>query len=339
MASWSSGGERITGYREEEVLGQPLALFFTKEDRHADLPEEVLRRALAGGSSVSEGWRVRKDGSRFWAECMLDVIRSGAALVGYSCMCRDISEKKRLVDDLQQAVRARDEFLSIASHELKTPLTSLQLQVDGYRRMVEQQPDLPAANAKLAKKMATIAQQTERLTVLIEHLLDVTRVTSGRLVLEPERVDLTDIVRRVLVLFQDGIERAGVTVELRQLVPVMGHWDRLRIEEVVGSLLGNALKYGDHQPVEISVGPVEDRARLVVTDHGIGLSPEERERIFQRFERAVPETHYGGFGLGLWMVRQVVEAHRGSIQVISEKGRGSTFIVELPAGQADKGWS
>ncbi|HEX2571427.1 MAG TPA: ATP-binding protein [Polyangia bacterium] len=330
MASWSGGGERITGYRPDEVLGRPYALFFTEEDRSAGLPEETLRTARAQGSSVDEGWRVRKDGSHFWAECMIDAIRSGDALVGYSCICRDISEKKRLVDDLQQAVRARDEFLSIASHELKTPLTSLQLQVDGYRHLVEQHPELPATTARLAKKMATIARQTERLQVLIEHLLDVTRVTSGRLVLEPDRVDLTDIVRRVLILFEDRIERAGVTVELRPFVSVVGHWDRLRLEEVVGSLLGNAIKYGAHRPVEISVGPAEDRARLVVTDHGIGMSPEERDRIFQRFERAVPETHYGGFGLGLWMVRQVVEAHRGSIEVFSEKGRGSTFIVELP---------
>jgi PAS domain S-box-containing protein len=340
LASWSSGCERVTGYREDEVMGQPFGLFFTEEERRARVPDEALCTAQAGGSSAAEGWRVRKDGSCFWADSTIDAIRNGDALIGYSCICRDISEKQRLVDDLHQAVQARDEFLSIASHELKTPLTSLQLQIDGYRRIAEKQPELPVANAKLEKKMATIAQQVERLTVLIDHLLDVTRVTSGRLVLEPQRVDLTDVVRRVLILFRDDLERAGVTVELPQFVPVTGRWDRLRIEQVVGSLLSNAIKYGAYRPIEISVRPVVGGAQLVVTDHGIGISPEERERIFQRFERAVPETHYGGFGLGLWMVRQVVEAHGGSIQVISEKGRGSTFTVELPADNpASKGWS
>jgi PAS domain S-box-containing protein len=333
LASWSRGGERITGYREEEVLGQSFALFFPGESRCAGMPEEVLATAKATGTSIAEGWRVRKGGVPFWAECTVDAIREGAELVGYSCILRDISEKKRLVDHLHQAVRMRDEFLSIASHELKTPLTSLQLQVDAYRRLVEAEPELPAASARLAKKLATINRQTERLTVLIDNLLDVTHLTSGRMVLEPETVELVDVVRQVLARSEEDMARAKVKVILRELTPVTGHWDRLRIETVVGNLLGNAIKYGNYQPIEISVGPVGDRGQLVVTDHGIGISPEERERIFQRFERAVPEEHYGGFGLGLWIVRQVVEAHRGSIQVISEKGRGSTFIVELPAWQ------
>jgi signal transduction histidine kinase len=143
-------------------------------------------------------------------------------------------------------------------------------------------------------------------------------------------VDLTAVTREVLDQFAAELARAGCATELEAPHPVLGRWDPLRIEQVVANLLSNACKYGAGKPIRISVEVNGDRARLSVRDHGIGIAPADRERIFERFERAASARHYGGLGLGLYITRQVVEAHGGTIRVVSHTGAGSTFAVELP---------
>ncbi len=238
-------------------------------------------------------------------------------------------ENSRLYREARDAVRARDEFLSIASHELKTPLTTLQLQVQGLARKVRNTKGEPALEA-LGPRVTTSERQVERLTALINSLLDISRITSGRLDLELEPVDLTAVVRDAAARFREDLVRAGCALEIRTDGPCVGDWDRVRLEQVVTNLLSNAAKYGASRPIEITVKEDEAGARLSVRDQGIGIPAEHQARIFERFERAVSDRHYGGLGLGLWIVRQIVEGLGGSIRVESEAGKGSTFTVLLP---------
>jgi len=236
------------------------------------------------------------------------------------------AERERLLGELQAAVQARDMFLAIASHELKTPLTSLQLHVQGLRRNDALAKMTPG---RLEAKIDRIARQVTRLTTLVNGLFDVLRITQSRMTLACEEVDLAEVVRDVIAQTQDLLQIAESPIALRA-DPVVGFWDRARIETVVSNLLSNAAKFGAHKPIEVSVTAANGGARLVVADHGIGIAPEAQRRIFRKFERAVPVEHYGGFGLGLWIVRQIIEAHGGGIQIDSRLGEGSTFTVELP---------
>lgn len=238
-------------------------------------------------------------------------------------------ERRDTLAMLKEAVRARDEFLSIASHELKTPLTSLDLQIANALKTLHREAGLGLADS-LVPKLEVAARQVDRLTALIDNLLDVTRITSGRLPLTRIRVDLFELVRGMLTRLKETLARSASAVALKCEGPVVGAWDPLALESVIGNLLTNAAKFGEGRPIEISLEEAAGTARLIVRDHGIGIDADAQERIFQRFERAVSSRHYGGFGIGLWVTRQVVEAHGGQIAVTSEPGAGSTFTVSLP---------
>jgi PAS domain S-box-containing protein len=239
-------------------------------------------------------------------------------------------DNARLYREAQRAIRARDEFLSIASHELRTPLTPLQLQVQSLRRMLSRPAGV--APEALAAKVEVAERQVERLGALVSNLLDISRITARRLGLELEQVDLTEVVREVALRSSEQLRRAGCELALDAEAPLVGRWDRLRLEQVVTNLLHNAMKYGAGKPIALTVSAEGDQARLVVRDQGIGIAPKDQRRIFLRFERAVSERHYGGFGLGLWISRQIVEAMGGTIGVQSALGRGATFTVRLPRG-------
>jgi signal transduction histidine kinase len=239
--------------------------------------------------------------------------------------------RELLLADLKAAVQARDDFLSIASHELKTPLTGLQLQVQGLARICVRDSTASVPAAAFESRVHSMARQVGRLTTLIHSLLDVTRITSGDLVLSRERLALDDLVVDVVNACKEVLEpsKPQVVVDAEKVV---GSWDRLRVETVVTNLVSNALKFGGGKPVEVSLRRAGDLARLSVTDRGIGIPQKEQGRIFEKFECAVPRRHYGGFGLGLWIVRQLVVAHGGTVRVDSQEGHGSTFTVDLPLG-------
>jgi signal transduction histidine kinase len=232
-------------------------------------------------------------------------------------------QNAHLFHQTQQALQLRDDFLAIAGHELNTPLTSLKLQLARLQR--------GPADEDVRTRASAAVQQVDRLGRLVRELLEVSRLSEGRLHLDPEPVDLVELCREVLGRFDHEMTRAGTAVHLHAPAALPGRWDRARVDGVVTHLVSNALKYGQGQPVELAVTAApEDFARLVVRDRGIGIPPEQQAHLFQRFGRAVPLRHYGGFGLGLWFSRQVVEAHGGRIHLESAPGVGTTVTVELP---------
>jgi signal transduction histidine kinase len=255
------------------------------------------------------------------------------AVVGFA---HDVTEQvlarqkvEALAVDLQKAVRVRDEFVSVAGHELKTPLATLKLQVQNLQHQTEK-GTFGAPDAQLIERLVRANRHIDRLERLIEQLLDVTRITSGSMQLHVEPVDLTLLLEEIIERFEEQLSQARCEVCLHSPVPVLGHWDRMRIDQVLTNLISNAAKYGAGKPIEVTVAEAADVARVSVRDHGIGIAPHDRERIFARFERAVSDRRYGGLGLGLWISSQIAQAHGGRILLESSEGDGSTFTVELP---------
>ena len=238
-------------------------------------------------------------------------------------------ENARLYGEAQAAVAVRDEFLSIASHELRTPLTALRLALENMRRVSTREAIERLPPQYVERVLSTAERQGQRLEKLVAALLDVSRIHMGRLELDVEDVELGATVREALGAIEDEAAQSGSQIQVRG-EPVHGYWDRLRISQVVTNLLSNAVKYGGGKPVEVEFGSRGDHAVLTVRDHGIGIDPADQPQIFERFERAVSSRNYGGLGLGLYIVKRIVEAHGGTIRVESKTGEGAAFLVELP---------
>ncbi len=236
-----------------------------------------------------------------------------------------------LYEAAQKAIRARDEFLSIASHELKTPITSLKLQIQVARRNTRPAEGISPPPVKLAKMLDLCSTQVTRLTALIDDLLDISRIESGRLAFRFDKIDFASVVRESVERYQDHMISAGSSVKLMIAGP---HWiegDRFRLEQVVLNLLSNAAKYAPKSPVEIRVEEKDDQTiRLACRDFGPGIPSDKLDRIFERFERVVTTGYTSGLGLGLYITREIVVAHQGRIYAESEIGSGATFYVELP---------
>lgn len=332
--TWSDEMETLLGVQRGELSDsrEDYLRMLSPEDRAET--ERALTEALDGTRpSYSLEHRVLwPDGSLHWIECRGQVFRDEQGkplrMAGISA---DISERKRmeeershLVDELRQAVKVRDEFLSIASHELRTPLTTLTLQVDGLIHLLSSTSGM---SERLLSRARTLRRQADRLESLVSGLLDVSRVDPGQLQLQPENVDLARVAK-------DVVERLtperGSPISLQVNGPVVGYWDPLRLDQVLTNLLSNALKYGQGKPIDVSVQASATEVILAVRDQGFGIAPADRARIFERFERAVSERHFGGLGLGLWIVRQIVDAVHGTIVCDSRPGAGSTFTVVLP---------
>ena len=339
VATWNTGAALIKGYQREEIVGKPIELFYTREDRENGRPARLLAQAANEGRIEDEGWRVRKDGTRFWADVVITALRSDAgALIGFAKVTRDLTqrqqaenERRRLETDrirAEEALRIRDEFFSIASHELKTPLTALQLELYGMRAPIEKTGD-----ERLGRKLARAARSGDRLSRLIEMLLDVSRIATGRLTLKPEPFDLREAMQQVAETMQGTAAQAGCDFSFHPSPdggPMVGNWDRLRIEQVAMNLLSNAFKYGAGQPVTLSVCRDGDEAVIQIRDHGPGVPLGDLDRIFERFERATALRNLGGLGLGLYVSREIVQAHGGSIAGRTLPDGGACFTVRLP---------
>ncbi|QDE93437.1 hybrid sensor histidine kinase/response regulator [Myxococcus xanthus] len=240
----------------------------------------------------------------------------------------DVTEQLRLYRETQEAVRARDDFLSVAAHELRTPLAALRLRVQGAQGALH--AGLSSGTERLERALDSADRQVQRLSDLVESLLDVSQLQGGAPRLHLEDVDLALVVREAVSRSEDAAARAGCLLVLSPLEPTTGRWDAARLSQVMTHLLSNAMKFGPGKPVEVALESGRDVATLMVKDHGIGIAPGRLESLFRRFERAVPVRHYGGLGLGLYRLRRIVEAHGGGVSVDSTPGAGATFRVRLP---------
>ena len=331
---------RLFGWTREELVGQPIEVVLPSRFREMHRVHRAGYHTAPRTRPMGLGidlFGLKKDGVEFAAEISL------APIVVDGCRCvmaavRDVTERKKLEErarlwrEAQEEVRERDEFLSIASHELRTPVTALLLQLQLLQRalLAEAAPrrdrDTPHV---VGGKVDAIERQTRRIAVLVNELLDVSRMRLGRLDLRPEPLDLAEVARDAADHLREQIQRTGSGVAL-DLRPTTGRWDRTRLEQLVTNLLVNASKFGEGKPIVLAVDGDETHARLRVSDRGIGIAPEHHGRVFERFERAVSSQTFGGLGLGLYIARQIVEAHGGEIRVDSTPGEGATFTIELP---------
>jgi PAS domain S-box-containing protein len=291
--------------------------------------EQVLRSSFTSDRGYSTEFRiVRPDGSirHIHASGYIRRDSTGRPVRVFGTN-RDITDRKKLEQELNDAIDMRDDFISIASHELKTPLTAVRLQLLLLSRRIA----LLSSSEKVQATSRAALGAVDRLDRLLEQLLDITRIRAGRLTLRREQTDLQTIVVDCTTALKEEAKALGSCIRLQGADSVIGNWDAARIHQVVLNLLSNAIKYGAGLPIEITVSSMNSRvARLQVKDSGIGITEEMQQKVFERFQRATSQNHVSGLGLGLYIARQIVELHGGNIKVESELGKGSIFIVELP---------
>lgn len=243
--------------------------------------------------------------------------------------CAQALHRSQLFDETREAVAVRDEFLSIASHELKTPLTPLKLQLQLLsRQIMKGEKEIP--QAKILKMMNNFDLQLNRLSKLIEDLLDVSRITTGRLSLNLEKFNLAGMIYDVMAQYGHQLKQAIIKVHISSDKDIEGMFDRMRLEQVLINLLVNAAKYAPGKPIHVGLEKNNNLAVIRVTDQGPGIAPDDQERIFKRFERVKGSENIGGLGLGLYISSQIIKAHNGIIRVESEPGKGASFIIEIP---------
>jgi signal transduction histidine kinase len=265
----------------------------------------------------------------YWATNHVATEREVAILQALADATSTALTNVTLIERLRKAIQVRDDFLRVASHEMRTPVTALALQVCNLKRRCG-----PSLGVQGEDRIAGIEHSVNRLTMLVEQILDTGSALTDDLRPLREATDLLAVIATVLDRLSETIARSGCTLHVEAPQAVRGCWDQGYLHTVVYHLVSNAIKYGAGRPVLIDVSTDADTATITVVDHGIGIAAADQERIFERFARAVAVEHYGGFGLGLWLVRVIVEAQGGTVTVDSEPGAGASFIVQLPLRQA-----
>ena len=235
--------------------------------------------------------------------------------------------------ELEHAVRMRDDFMSIVSHEVRTPLNGLILETQLRKMHLARDNTAAFTKDKLEAMVDRDERQIQSLIRLIEDMLDVSRIRTGKLSIRPSEFDLSQLVANLLDVFSPQISAAQASISFSAAQPVVGQWDEFRIEQVISNLLTNALRYGAQKPIDVAVYREEGYAVVQVRDQGIGISQENQQRIFQQFERVSGSHVVSGLGLGLFISEQIVAAHSGKIEVHSELGEGALFKVCLPLVQ------
>lgn len=344
---WNNQAEVIFERKREDVIGMRLAEMIIPS-RFYSAHENGVSHFLKTGvgpilNNRTELTALRRDGSEFPMELIVTPIKLDKSFVFFAFI-RDITERKLIETERERllsqekslreaaeiAVAARDDFLIVAAHELKTPLTSIILHVHIIKKYFDKISQKNAIEIKVVNYISLLKMQLDRLSQLIDKVLDVSRVSTGQLKLEEADVELSTLVKEVASSLQGEFTRGGYSVEIHASQPAMGRWDRTRIEQVVTNLLTNAIKYGKGMPIIINVDSDDKEATLTIKDHGIGIAKEDQLKLFKKFERFVCSDHYSGMGLGLYITYQIIKAHGGSIKVESNLGEGATFTVKLP---------
>jgi len=355
VASWNAGAERIKGYRADEIIGRHFSTFYPQDAIDRGWPAEELRRAIADGWVEDEGWRIRKDGTRFWANVIITALRDETGVLrGFSKVTRDLTERKRWEDDLrrlheeleqrvrdrtadllaanealQEADRRKDEFLAMLAHELRNPLAPIRT---GLQVLALPQADRTATD----KVRGMMVRQIQHMGRIVDDLLDVSRIQQRKVTLRRERLDLARLVHLAVEDQRPAFDAAGVSLALdAPSNPVWVHGDATRLTQVFGNLLHNASKFTDKDgavAVRVAAGP-DGRATVAVRDTGIGIEADMLARLFEPFaqaDRSLARSK-GGLGLGLALVSGLTELHGGRVRAASAgPGQGAEFVIELP---------
>jgi PAS domain S-box-containing protein len=337
VESWNEGAQRIQGYKAKEIIGQHNSRFFTQEDIAINKPERALQEAAAADRSEDNGWRVRKDGSTFWANVVMTAIRDAAgSLRGYATLERDMTERQRVEFELNKAKAtaeaanlAKSEFLSSMSHELRTPLNAIL----GFAQLMESDDPPPSLSQKVS--IDQILQAGWYLLALINEVLDLSLIESGRLSLSQEKMSLAEVLSDCQAMMEPLALKRGITMKFPEFDAscyVMA--DRTRVRQIVVNLLSNAIKYNRPNGtivVEITMRTL-GYVRLSVTDTGLGLTSEKLTQLFQPFNRLGQEDGAEqGTGIGLVVTKRLVEVMKGTIGVDSTVGKGTVFWIDLVA--------
>jgi PAS domain S-box-containing protein len=340
IRSWNAGAARIKGYDAQEIIGKHFSIFYPSHEIQRGKPEYELRVAADEGRWEEEGWRLRKDGSLFWASVVITALYDPQrTLVGFAKVTRDLTERRRAEEDRLQLVkreqatraevevaertlRAQDEFLAVAAHELKTPLTGARLASQLLRRHHDALPP------ELRGPIEMMDLQVDKLGRLVTQLLETVRLQIGRFVLDKEDVDVAALASMVVKHMRQS-DKIDVVAE----GPIIARVDALRLEQVLTNLLDNAVKFSpDNARIGITVEQLaSEMMRIVVRDHGPGVPPEQRRHIFERYFQAHSESHQSGLGLGLYICRQIVVEHGGDIAAEFPPDGGTKIVVTLPS--------
>jgi PAS domain S-box-containing protein len=338
VTSWNRTAEELFGYTAAEMIGKSITMIIPPELRSE---EDYVLGCIRRGEKVEhfETIRQAKDGRRLNISLTVSPIRdSRGVIIGASKIARDITEKKRLEREreellarerdssrrLAEAVAARDELIAVAAHELRNPLNVFLLTLQLLHRLSNTPRGFEQARSLIEKTR----RQLGRMSTLVDRLLDVTRVRAGTFELYREKFELGGLLKEVVGRFTS--EDPALPIALKLEAEIECEWDRIRIDQAVTNLISNAVKYGMQKPIEVSARILGDQVVLSVRDHGPGISPEDQQRIFDRFERVAEPFGNGGLGLGLWITRQIAQAHGGTILAESELGKGATFVMNLP---------
>jgi signal transduction histidine kinase/FixJ family two-component response regulator len=292
-----------------------------------------IRRSLKGETFIGE----IQQGDEWYEVHHAPLYSPEGELNGVIGVALEISIRKKAEAEMQEALHIRNEFISIASHELKTPLTPLRLQLQLLKRQAKLQSTGQIAVCDIVGKLDMAESQIVRLTRLVDDLLDVSRMSNHRLSVYREDLDLVSVIREVVERFSEQARIAGCVINLQGEATVAGRWDRMRMEQIMTNLVSNAIKYGSPKPVDILIEQKDGAVQVTVKDRGIGISAENLDRVFERFERAVEGNQFSGLGLGLYIVRQLVEAHNGRVWASSVPHEGSSFVFTMPCFPASVG--
>jgi PAS domain S-box-containing protein len=333
VTSWNTGAERIKGYRREEILGKHVSRFYLPEDIEAGKPWEELAAARRDGRAEAEGWRVRKNGERFWARAVVSALHDPAGrLRGFAKVTQDLTGRRHL-QDLEKVTQNVNEFIATLAHELRNPLAPI-------RTAVQVMAKAPAGDPAQETMRRTIERQSAQLARIVNDMIDISRITRGAIVIEHAPVDLADVAGRAAEAAAPLIDGAGHTLEMNPPAePVWVDGDLHRLTQVATNLLNNAARYTPKGGrISLSVGSQGARAYLQVRDNGRGIEPELLERIFDMFVQGRPPLKRvaGGLGIGLALSRKIAELHGGSLEARSDgPGKGSEFTLRVPAAQPE----
>ncbi|HEY1455426.1 MAG TPA: PAS domain-containing sensor histidine kinase [Candidatus Dormibacteraeota bacterium] len=344
VASWNDGAERIKGYAANEIVGRHFSTFYMPEEVKAGKPDWELEVARREGRYQEEGWRVRKDGSTFWASVLITALYDKeGVLKGFGKVTRDMTERHQAelrreeerdleaaqlrshAERMAELERTKTQFLNLASHELRGPLTV----VRGYTSMLE---DGSIAPERFKEMAPLIESKLAQIDILIEQMLETSRLEHDQLELHPEVFDLRGLAREQAALFSALSARHHIAVVV-DAEPVMVSADRSRIGTIIGNMLDNAVKYSPNGgDIECKVSRSDDSALVRIRDHGLGIRPEHLPLLFGRFSRLPTEENVSiqGTGLGLFLCREIALRHGGDVAVRSTLGEGSEFTLRLP---------